>query len=368
MPESTTNLLDLDRQGLERFFLDLGEKSFRATQLMQWIHQQGVLEFDGMTNIAKALRAKLNTVAHLPRAEVVAREKSRDGTRKWLLRLDADNSVESVFIPDEGRNTLCISSQVGCALNCSFCATARQGYNRNLTCAEIVAQLWRAEHELRADPPPGAIREGERLLTNVVFMGMGEPLLNFDAVVKAIRVMMDDFAYGLSWRRVTVSTAGIVPAMDRLREEAPVALAISLHAARDELRDQLVPINRKYPIRELLDACRRYVAGEPRRKITFEYVMLAGINDSVADAKQLTRILRGIPAKMNLIPFNPFPGAEYRCSDARTLERFREILLNAGIITLTRKTRGDDIAAACGQLAGQVRDRTRRREKYLSAA
>jgi len=365
--QSIANFFDYDRQALVLFFQQLGEKSFRATQLLQWIHQRGVTDFAAMTDISKTLRSRLENLASLPLPQVAAYEKSRDGTRKWLLQLDPHNCVETVFIPDEGRNTLCISSQVGCILHCSFCATARQGFNRNLTTGEIISQLWYAEHALRAQPPPGLIREEEgRIVSNVVFMGMGEPLLNVDNVIKAIHVIMDDFSYGLSWRRVTVSTAGVVPAIDRLRQQAPVALAVSLHATRDDLRNELVPINRKYPLSELLAACKRYVQGEPRRKVTFEYVLLHGINDTVADAKQLVRLLRAIPAKVNLIPFNPFPGAPYRCSDLATIERFREVLVQAGIVTITRKTRGEDIAAACGQLAGKVRDKTHRQAKYKS--
>ena len=351
-----TNILGLERSALEDFFAEIGEKPFRASQVLKWIHQFGVTDFEAMTNLSKALRAKLAEVAEVRAPEVVEEQVSADGSRKWLLRLDDGNCIETVYIPDGERSTLCISSQVGCALNCSFCATARQGFNRNLGTAEIVGQLWQVIRWLG-----GTGKVQERVITNVVLMGMGEPLLNLDAVIPAMRLMLDDFAYGLSWRRVTVSTAGVVPAMERLAAECPVSLAISLHAVNDELRNELVPINRKYPIRELLAACRRYAAEGSGRRITFEYVMIEGRNDGVDDARRLARLLRGIPAKVNLIPFNPFPGAQYRRSGAAVVDRFRDVLLGEGLVTVTRKTRGDDIAAACGQLAGQVQDRTKRR-------
>jgi len=350
------NLLDLDRAGLERYFTAHGEKPFRATQVMKWIHDQGVADFDAMTNLSKALRASLHAEAEIRLPEIAADRLSGDASRKWLFRLADGNCIETVFIPEDGRGTLCVSSQVGCMLNCSFCSTARQGFNRNLTCGEIISQLWLAARALGQAP------DGERIISNVVLMGMGEPLLNYDNVVRAVSIMLDDFAYGLSKRRITLSTAGIVPAIERLRRDCDVSLAVSLHAADDPLRDELVPLNRKYPIRELLAACRDYV-GEGRRRVTFEYVLLDGVNDSDAHARQLVRCLEGVPAKVNLIPFNPFPETRYRRSGADRIERFFEILNRAGIVTITRRTRGDDIDAACGQLAGRFRDRTRRRDR-----
>ena len=348
------NLLDLDRHALEARCVELGERPFRASQLLQWVYRQGVVEFGEMSNLGKALRARLSETFEIRVPEIALEQVSTDGTRKWLLRLADGNCIETVFIPEAGRATLCISSQVGCTLNCSFCATARQGYNRNLDVAEIIGQVWLAEHRLRAQGL------GERAISNVVLMGMGEPLLNFDNVLAAMQLMMDDHAFGLSRRRITLSTAGVVPAIDELRARSNVSLAISLHATNDKLRDELVPLNRKYPIAELMAACRRYASGESRRRITFEYVMLAGINDSPAHARELVRLLNGVPAKMNLIPFNPFPGAKYATSDAAAIDRFRDIVMAAGIMTVTRKTRGDDIDAACGQLVGRVADRTRR--------
>ena len=355
-----TNLLDLDRAGLEAFFLGQGEKAFRAAQVLQWVHQYGVLEFAAMTNLSKALRAHLAEVAELRVPEVVTEQLSADGTRKWLLRLEGGNCVETVFIPEEGRGTLCVSSQVGCALDCSFCATARQGFNRNLSAGEIIGQVWQARQRLEA-----ATSEA-RTITNVVLMGMGEPLLNLENVVRATNLMMDDLAYGLSKRRVTLSTAGVVPALERLAELSDVSLAVSLHAPNDELRSQLVPINRKYPIRDLLAACRRYLGEDQRRRVTFEYVLLAGVNDAPEQAHALARLLRGVPAKVNLIPFNPFPGAPYGCPDPATVHQFWEILTVAGYTATIRKTRGADIAAACGQLVGQVHDRTRRSQRLLA--
>lgn len=351
------NLLGLDRQALEAFFIGIGEKAFRATQVLKWIHQLGVSDFNEMTNLGKELRQRLTACAEIRAPEVVIEQESRDGTRKWLLRLDSGNCIEMVFIPEDGRGTLCVSSQVGCALDCSFCSTAQQGFNRNLSPAEIIGQLWVAKRRLEPD------MQGERIISNVVLMGMGEPLLNFDNVVSAIRIMLDDFAYGLSKRRVTLSTAGVVPALDRLRETCDVSLAVSLHATTDELRDELVPLNRKYPIRELMAACKRYVDRDGRRKITFEYVMLKGVNDSPQQARELARLLSGIPSKINLIPFNPFPGSAYETSDPEALERFRDVLYHAGYTVITRKTRGEDIDAACGQLAGKVLDKTRRSQR-----
>ncbi|ALG67677.1 23S rRNA (adenine(2503)-C(2))-methyltransferase RlmN [Beggiatoa leptomitoformis] len=363
--ETAVNLLNFDRQDMTTFFTEqLGEKPFRATQLLQWIHQQGVTNFDEMTNFSKALRQRLTDIAHITLPTVITAQKSTDGTRKWLLQLADGNCIESVFIPEDDRGTLCISSQVGCALDCRFCATAQQGFNRNLTVGEIIAQLWLAEHALR--------KEGcqidtnyDRVISNVVMMGMGEPLANFTNVVKAMQLMMDDFSYGLSWRRITLSTAGVVPALLRLKAECPVNLAVSLHATNDELRDTLVPINKKYPIAELLEACRLYVEEDSRRRVTFEYVMLKGINDTPAHARALVKLLSHVPSKVNLIPFNPFPQTHFERSDPATINAFRDILIQAGMITLTRKTRGDDIDAACGQLAGKVQDRSRRQLKRV---
>jgi 23S rRNA (adenine2503-C2)-methyltransferase len=354
MDSEKVNLLDFDRAAMTAWFEARGEKAFRAQQLLKWIHQQGVDDFDAMTNLSKTLRETLKAVAEVRGLKVVADQKSPDGTRKWLFELADHNRIESVYIPEPERATLCISSQVGCALNCSFCSTAQQGFNRNLTTGEIIGQLWMAGRLLA--------QSGVRPVSNVVFMGMGEPLLNFDNVIRAIELLQDDFAYALSKRRVTLSMAGVVPALERLAEVSDVSLALSLHAPEDALRDELVPLNRKYPIREVLRACKRYV-GEGRRRVTIEYVMLDGVNDSDADARALAKLLRTVPSKVNLIPFNPFPRARYRRSGVSRIDRFRDILHNSGIVTITRKTRGDDIDAACGQLAGDFKDRTRRRER-----
>ncbi len=348
------NLLDLDAHALTAYFTQMGEKPFRAKQLLRWIYQVGESDFRAMTDIAGALREKLAQTACIAAPSIVREELSDDGTRKWLLNVGTGNAVEAVYIPEATRGTLCISSQAGCALDCSFCSTGKQGFNRNLSVAEIIGQLWWANHQLGKNP------DGNWQVSNVVMMGMGEPLLNFDNTVSALRLMLDDQAYGLSRRRVTVSTSGIVPAMDRLREECPVALAVSLHAPNDSLRDQLVPINQKYPLKELLAACRRYLERAPRDFITFEYVMIDGVNDSVQQAHELVRRVADTPCKFNLIPFNPFPQAPYKRSRPEAIQRFRDVLMQADIITTTRKTRGDDIAAACGQLAGQVLDKTRR--------
>lgn len=351
------NLLNLSRAGLESFFVENGEKPFRARQLMQWVHQRGVTDFVEMTDMSRSLREFLseNTCIEFP--TLIDSQQSADGTRKWLLDIDGvENAIECVLIPEKSRTTLCVSSQVGCTLNCSFCSTAKQGFNRNLTTAEIIAQLHLAHH--------GLLREGKQGVTNVVMMGMGEPLLNFDAVMAAVDMMCDDYAYALSKRRVTISTAGVVPAMNKLVNETDVSLAVSLHAPNDHLRDQLVPINKKYPIEELLKACHSYIDGYKSRKITFEYVMLKDINDSLECASQLVKLIKGIPCKLNLIPFNPYPHAIYECSDSVTIDRFREYLSSRGIITVTRRARGDDIDAACGQLAGQFKDRSRRSQKY----
>ena len=350
----TVNLLDFDAAGLRAFFAEHGEKPFRARQVLRWMHRFGQDDFDAMTDIAKSLREKLRGMASVIAPAIVSDKLSDDGTRKFLFDVGGGNAVETVFIPEDERGTLCISTQAGCALDCSFCSTGKQGFNRNLTVAEIIGQLWQANRTLGADP------SGERIISNVVLMGMGEPLANFENTVTALRLMLDDNAYGLSRRRVTVSTSGLVPVMDRLADECAVALAVSLHAPNDKLRDELVPINRKYPLHELMAACNRYLLKAPRDFVTFEYVMLDGVNDSAAQASELLAVTRDVPCKFNLIPFNPFPGSPYLRSPAPRIRRFAEILMAAGVVTTTRKTRGDDIDAACGQLAGQVLDKTRR--------
>ncbi|MEQ8662111.1 MAG: 23S rRNA (adenine(2503)-C(2))-methyltransferase RlmN [Gammaproteobacteria bacterium] len=356
------NLLGLDEDGLARYFETLGERRFRATQIVKWVHQQGVVDFAAMTNLSRALRERLLAETEIRPPVAEAEQLSSDGTRKWLMRVDSGNCVETVFIPEGERGTLCVSSQVGCPLDCAFCATARQGFNRNLGVAEIIGQVWHAARRLGQTPKQG------RHITNVVMMGMGEPLLNFDNVVAAMRLMMDDNAYNLGRKRVTLSTAGVVPGIDRLARECPVSLAISLHATNDDLRNQLVPINRSYPLAELLDACRRYSTSNPHGEITFEYVMLKGVNDSIAEARALIRLLQGLPAKVNLIPFNPFAGAGFERSTDDAIDAFRERLSRAGLVTITRKTRGDDIAAACGQLVGEVQARARRHRRVADAA
>ena len=355
------NLLDFDADGLTAWFAGLGEKPFRARQVLRWMHRSGCDDFGQMTDVAKALRQKLAAMAEIRGPQPMRDRTASDGTRKWLFDVGAGNAIETVFIPEADRGTLCVSTQVGCALDCAFCATGKQGFNRNLSTAEIIGQLWQANRALLETP--GARLDGqesERPVSNVVLMGMGEPLANFEAVVCALRLMLDDNAYGLSRRRVTVSTAGIVPAMDRLRSEAPVALAVSLHAPDDALRDRLVPINRKYPLAELLAACHRYLEEAPRDFITFEYAMLDGINDSDDHARALLALTAELPSKFNLIPFNPFAASGFRRSRPERVRRFQEILLAAGTVATVRKTRGDDIDAACGQLAGQVDDRTKR--------
>jgi len=371
----TVNLLGMTPEALRAHCATLGEKPYRASQLLRWIHQAGVEECGAMTDVSKRFREKLQETAVIAAPRVLRDSTAVDGTRKWLLDVGTGNAIEAVFIPEASRGTLCISSQAGCALECTFCATGRQGFNRNLTAAEIIGQLWWASRALRARAAqgraglrtaqsavgaPGNDGAVERPISNVVMMGMGEPLANFDNVVAAMQLMLDDSAYGLSRRRVTLSTSGLVPAMDRLREACPVALAVSLHAPDDALRDELVPINRKYPIRELLAACRRYVEKAPREFVMFEYVMLAGVNDSVGQARALATLLRDVPCKINLIPFNPFSGSGYRRSGPDAVARFQDVLMQAGYTATVRKTRGDDIDAACGQLAGQVQDRTRR--------
>ncbi|HSH42469.1 MAG TPA: 23S rRNA (adenine(2503)-C(2))-methyltransferase RlmN [Arenicellales bacterium] len=350
------NLMNFDRPAMADFFGELGEKRFRADQVVKWIHQLGVADFESMTNLSKSLRQRLGDEAEVSPPRVMAENWSRDGTCKWLMRLGDGNAIETVFIPEAHRSTLCVSSQVGCALNCSFCATARQGFARNLSTAEIIGQLWAANMRLQA--------AGRPRITNVVMMGMGEPLLNYGAVVAAMNLMLDDFAYGLSRRRVTLSTAGHVPGIEKLKQDCPVSLAVSLHAPNDALRNELVPLNRKYPIAVLLDACRRYVADAPRARVTFEYTLIDGVNDGPGHARQLAEVIADVPAKVNLIPFNPFEGSGYRRSPRERIDRFRDILLARGLFTVTRSTRGDDIDAACGQLAGQVQDRTRRAQRY----
>jgi 23S rRNA (adenine2503-C2)-methyltransferase len=358
------NLLGLDAAELKRFVESLDEKPFRARQLARWIHRRGAGSFDAMTDLAKSLRGKLAQCAQVAAPAVLHDSASADGTRKWLLDVGEGNAIEAVFIPEDDRGTLCISTQAGCAMNCRFCSTGRQGFNRNLTTAEIVGQLWLAEHALRA--ACGISAEHERVISNVVLMGMGEPLQNLDAVVPALRLMLDDDAYGLSRRRVTVSTSGLVRQIDKLAEHCPVALAVSLHAPNDALRDELVPLNRKHPLRELMAACRRYLRVAPRDFITFEYVMLDGINDADAHARELVDLVADVPCKFNLIPFNPFPDSGLARSTPERIRAFAQILADAGIVTTTRRTRGDDIDAACGQLAGEVRDRTRLTERRVN--
>ena len=352
-----TNLLDFDAAGMAEFFVQMGEKPFRARQVLRWIHHMGAQRFDQMTDLAKSLRAQLETSCELPLPTILSDHTSSDGTRKWLTDVGQGNAVETVYIPEATRGTLCVSSQAGCAVNCRFCSTGHQGFNRNLSTAEIISQLWWANHALGADP------KGNRVITNVVMMGMGEPLLNYNALVPALNLMLDDNAYGLSRRRVTVSTSGVVPMMDRLKDDCPVALAVSLHAPNDRLRDELVPLNKKYPLKDLMGACQRYLTKAPRDFITFEYVMLRGVNDSIVQAKELVQLVRDVPCKFNLIPFNPFPESGLLVSQRDQVRAFGEVLLQAGIVTTIRKTRGDDIDAACGQLAGQVKDRTRRNER-----
>ena len=366
MTSSTpVNLLDFDAAGLVAYCDSLGEKPFRAKQLQRWIHQYNAADFDGMTDLAKSLRTKLKDRAAIVMPPVVSDHVSNDGTRKWLVDVGNGNAVETVFIPEETRGTLCVSSQAGCAVNCRFCSTGKQGFSRNLTTGEIIGQLRMAEFALRAalGRAHAPDSKGERVITNVVMMGMGEPLLNYDALVPALRLMLDDNAYGLSRRRVTVSTSGVVPMMDRLGADLPVALAVSLHAPNDALRDMLVPLNKKYPLRELMAACSRYLEVAPRDFITFEYCMLDGVNDSDAHARELLALTADVPCKFNLIPFNPFPESGLFRSKPERIKQFAQILIDAGIVTTVRKTRGDDIDAACGQLAGAVKDRTRVAER-----
>jgi 23S rRNA (adenine2503-C2)-methyltransferase len=358
----TANLLDFDAAGMAAFVAGIGEKPFRARQVLRWVHRAGESEFERMSDLAKTFRQRLAETAEVVPPRMTRDTVAADGTRKWLLDVGNANAVETVFIPEETRGTLCVSTQAGCTMACRFCSTGRQGFNRNLTTAEIIGQLWWANKAL------GAVHGDERVISNVVLMGMGEPLLNYENLVPALRLMLDDNAYGLSRRRVTVSTVGIVPMMDRLRDECPVALAVSLHAPSDALRSRLVPINEKYPLDTLLAACQRYLERAPRDFITFEYVMLEGVNDSVAHARELAALVAEVPCKINLIPFNPFPDSGFVRSPRDVVRRFSDALNSAGIVTTTRKTRGDDIDAACGQLAGQVRDRARRAPRAAGAA
>lgn len=360
---SKVNLLGLDHKALEDFFISLGEKKFRARQALQWIHFKGVSDFYAMTDISKSLRQSLTDKAEISLPQIIYEKMASDGTYKWLLRLHDGNCIETVFIPEKTRGTLCISSQVGCILSCDFCSTGKQGFNRNLSTAEIISQLWIAVRKLSK-----AEGSHDHAITNVVMMGMGEPLLNLDNVLPALNIMLDDYAYGLSKRRVTVSTAGIIPGMLKLRETTDVALALSLHAPNDELRNELVPLNKKYPLKELMTVCKDYFKDDGRRSITMEYVMLENVNDTPLHAKQLINLLKGVKAKVNLIPFNPFPHTNYQRSKTACIMKFLDLLMQAGIHTTVRRTRGDDIDAACGQLVGQVKDRTRRHERYLRKA
>jgi len=351
------NLLDLDEEGLRAFFESIGERPFRAQQVLKWIYHQGVTDFGRMTNLGLDLRGRLGQLATVEPPRVLSEQQSLDGTTKWLMGFGGGNAVETVFIPEPGRGTLCISSQVGCALNCTFCSTGAQGFSRNLTTGEIIGQVWQAARAL------GHERNGERKITNVVLMGMGEPLLNFDAVAPALALLRADLGFGLAAKRVTLSTAGLVPGIDRLRETIDVALAVSLHAPDDALRETLVPLNRKYPIAELMRSCRDYVSDKHKRTVTFEYTLIDGVNDHPDHARRLVKLLRRLPSKLNLIPFNPFPGTRYRCSPEARIREFQSIVMAGGLIATVRKTRGDDIDAACGQLIGRVLDRTRRSER-----
>ncbi len=359
------NLMGLTRAQMEQFFLDMGEKPFRAQQVMKWIHHAGVIDFEQMSNLGKALREKLQRVAEIRPPEIVSQHDSSDGTRKWAIRVDGGGLVETVLIPDRERATLCVSSQVGCSLDCSFCSTGKQGFQRDLSAAEIIGQVWLAIKSY------DAFQSGKgRVVTNVVMMGMGEPLMNFDPVVAAMNLMMEDLAYGISKRRVTLSTSGVVPALDKLAQVSEASLAVSLHAPNDALRNQLVPINRKYPIAQLLESCRNYIdaQADTKRVVTVEYTLIAGVNDQLEHARELAELLRDFPCKINLIPFNPFPQSDYCRPSGNAVSRFWQVLVDAGYIVTVRTTRGDDIDAACGQLVGQVVDRTRRSERYRNAA
>lgn len=356
---SKVNLYGLTFEGLKDFCTSIGEKPYRAEQIMKWLYHKGIESIDEMTDISKKTREKLKERTELRLPKVVEEQPSKDGTKKWLIKLDSGNGIEMVYIPEEGRGTLCVSSQIGCALDCSFCSTGKQGFNRNLSVEEIVGQVVVVK-KLLGDYSDEMVYNTPRKVTNIVFMGMGEPLLNYRNVVDALKIMLHDFGFGFSKRRVTVSTSGIVPALYRLKEDIDVALAVSLHAPYNTLRDELVPINEKYPIEELLEACRAYLSLSPRKKVTWEYVMLDGVNDGIEDAHALARLIKDIPGKVNLIPFNPFPETDYKTSPEAQINRFRDVLVSYGIVVVTRKTRGEDIDAACGQLAGKVKDRTRR--------
>ena len=357
------NLLEYNLRELIKYTASYGHKPYRAKQLLKWIYKFGQKDFNLMTDLAKSFREELSEIAQIKIPHIQLDHLSSDGTRKWLLDVGTKNGVEAVFIPEKDRGTLCISSQVGCALECTFCSTGRQGFNRNLTSGEIIAQLWVANNLLREQQNYETLEIDDRIITNVVMMGMGEPLTNYKHVVHALEMMLDDNIYGLSRRRVTLSTSGLVPAIDKLREDCPVSLAISLHAPNDTLRDEIVPINKKYPLKVLMNACRRYIDKAPRDFVTFEYVMLKGVNDSLEQAKLLVNLTKDVPCKFNLIPFNPFPNSGYLCSSRATIESFKEILIDAGLVATIRKTRGDDIDAACGQLAGQVQDKTKRTQR-----
>lgn len=352
------NLMDLDEEGLREFFDSIGEKPYRAEQVLRWVYHHQCADFAQMTDLGLALRQRLPLLAEIRAPRIITEQISDDGTVKWLMGLPGGNAIETVFIPEPGRGTLCVSSQVGCALNCSFCSTATQGFNRNLSTAEVIGQVWQAARAL------GHERNGQRAITNVVMMGMGEPMLNLPAVMPALRLMRHDFGFGLGARRVTLSTAGLIPGIGELREGVDVALAVSLHAPVDDLRTQLVPLNKKYPIAPLMEACREYVKGKNKRTVTFEYTLMDGINDHPEHARKLVKILRTVPSKLNLIPFNPFPGTSYQCSKPERIDQFQRIVRDGGLIATVRKTRGEDIDAACGQLVGKVRDRTRRSEKF----
>lgn len=362
LPNQRTNLLGMPRKKMEAFFAEMGEKPFRAKQVMQWIHQYGVSNFDEMTNISKSLRTKLKEICEIKAPEVIYQNISSDGTRKWVMKMPGGSSIETVLIPEGNRGTLCVSSQIGCALDCSFCSTGKQGFNRNLSAEEIVGQIFNAIASFE-----GLDRTQDRPVTNVVFMGMGEPLLNFDNVMDAVDLMMDDYAYGISKRRLTISTAGVVPAIEKMVGLTDASIAISLHAPNDELRNELVPVNKKYPIDVLLASVRKYLSGLPdKRKATIEYTLLANVNDRKEHAQQLIKILQGLPCKVNLIPFNPFPDSGYKKPSNNEVRRFQDWLTEAGLITTVRTTRGDDIDAACGQLVGKVEDKTRRSERYIN--
>lgn len=360
MSQSKLNILNFDRLALRAYFLAQGELAYRADQVINWVHQRGITDWSAMSNLSKALQKKLADQFTIQLLDVALDRISEDGTRKWLFRLHDGNCIESVYIPQRGRGTLCVSSQVGCALNCSFCSTGKQGFSRDLSLAEIIGQVWMAVRLLSKDGT-----NKDHVLTNVVMMGMGEPLMNYENVLGAMNLMLDDNAYGLSKYRVTLSTSGVIPMMKKLKEESPVSLAVSLHAPNNPLRDQLVPLNKKYPLEELIPLCKEYYSQEPRREVTFEYVMLAGVNDQTEHAKQLIALLKDVPCKMNLIPFNPFPYTAYQCSTPEVIKKFQHILQEAGLNTIVRLTRGDDIIAACGQLVGDFKDKTPRRRRWL---